>query len=286
MIRTVSSIMGYEYVSVNILDGARKAQDLFYRENIEYFLAYDEEKLAGVVTKKELVNAHPNRIIADVMSNKFKYISTDMPVWQAKEIIDRECIDLLIVEDRGKVQGIVDNIILNIELSKHIDLLTGLCKSDYIIYNGYNFIRNQKPLSIIFIDIDNFGAIDKSYGHYVGDLILKDVAKILKKNIMEDAYLCRYAGDEFAIITPFNIEENRSLGKKLIEAIRKHKFPYDISVSASAGVCISEVQCNKEENIPIIIQHAINKASLASTKAKTKDDVSVVVEVMDMDTIA
>jgi len=175
---------------------------------------------------------------------------------------------------------------LDIELGKHIDLLTGLYKSDYMFYNAYNFIRSGKHTSVMFIDMDNFGYIDKKYGHLNGDAILKIVADILKENVGSDSYLCRYAGDEFAIVNPYCISDSRILAEKIISSINSYPFPNDIPVSASIGITGFGAHNVKTENISGLINKLVNIASLSSTRAKENVNNSIIIGDIDIDAIA
>ncbi|WP_052956232.1 bifunctional diguanylate cyclase/phosphodiesterase [Photobacterium angustum] len=57
-----------------------------------------------------------------------------------------------------------------------------------------------KEFSILFIDLDDFKAINDLYGHDVGDKLLKNIAETLLKHCSDDSLVCRYGGDEFAIL--------------------------------------------------------------------------------------
>ncbi len=287
MINKVLDIVDKNFIKVDILNGVRRSQDIFYERETECFIAYDSERLVGVVTKKELVGAHPNRIIADVMSNKYICIDSCSHVWNIREIFDlNRDINIILVEDENDVIGYITRVTLNTELGKHIDLLTGLYKSDYMLYNAYNFIKSGKDVALIFIDLDNFGYIDKKYGHTNGDAILKDVANILKDTLEPDSYLCRYGGDEFAIVTPYSIDETRVLAEKIVNSINSHSFLNDIHVSASIGITGCSVHNNKMENTSALINKLVNIASLASTKAKQSVNNSIIIGDVDIEAIA
>lgn len=283
----VLNIMDKNFMKVDFLSGVRRIQDVFYERDTECFVVYDDERLAGVVTKKELVGAHPNRIIADVMSDKYICIDCCTYIWEIREIFDlNRDIDIALIRDNNKVIGYITRTTLNTELGKHIDLLTGLHKNDYLFYNAYKLIRSEQNTTIIFIDLNNFGYIDKKYGHINGDAILKDVAEVLKKSISSECYLCRYAGDEFAILTPHPIDDSRVLAEKVIKAISSYEFTNNIPVSASIGITGCRIHNNKIENTFEIIKKLVNVASLASTKAKQSANNSIIVGDVDIDAIA
>lgn len=287
MIKKVSDIIEKNLMKVDVLNGVRRIQNIFHEEGIECFVAYDDIKLTGIITKKELVSAHPNRIIADIMSDKYICVDCCMYIWEIREIFDfKKDINVILVENEDRIIGYISRTILNIELGKHIDLLTGLYKSDYIFYNAYNLIRSGKHTTIIFIDLDNFGYIDKKYGHINGDAILIKVADLLNQNVGLNSYLCRYAGDEFAIVTPNSIDDSRILAEKIINSINSFPFTNDIPVSASIGITGLETHNKKIENISGLISKLVNIASLSSTKAKQSINNSIVIEDMDLDVIA
>ncbi|NOX92426.1 MAG: diguanylate cyclase [Gammaproteobacteria bacterium] len=60
--------------------------------------------------------------------------------------------------------------------------------------------RHGNPNSILLIDIDSFKAINDTYGHYVGDLVLKSIARTLQKNLRHTDAICRIGGEEFAVL--------------------------------------------------------------------------------------
>lgn len=282
MIRNALNIIDKNFMKVDILNGVRRVQNIFYEKNIDCFAVYDGEKLVGVVTQKELVTAHPNRIIADAMTSQYRCVDCLTSVWEIKEIFDsNKDLCVIFVEEKNEIKGFLTRTILKIELARHIDLLTDLYKSDYIFYNTYNLISNGNEISLIFIDLNNFGQIDKKYGHINGDAILKSVAKILKENVASNTYLCRYAGDEFAVLTPYCIEKCKLFAEKLINAIDTYEFPNKIPVSASIGITGYKPHNKITDNTLSIINELINIASLASTKAKKDIGKSIVIEYMD-----
>ncbi|MCY6957442.1 GGDEF domain-containing protein [Clostridium brassicae] len=282
MIQRIGEIANKSFMKVDILNGVRTAQKFFYEKDIECFPAYEDGKLVGLVTKKELVAAHPNRIIIDVMSRKYKCVDYNTYVWKVREIFDlNKDINVIFVEENNDIIGFVTNTTLRIELGKHIDLLTGLYKKEYMVYNAYNLIKSGQDMAIIFIDLNNFGYIDKKYGHINGDRILKDIAEILKENTPLEAYLCRYAGDEFAILTPYCISDSKELAEEIINSINKFEFPNNIPVSASIGITGCRFNNKKTANIQKLINQLVNVSSLASTKAK-KNNCSIIIENMDI----
>jgi diguanylate cyclase (GGDEF)-like protein len=62
--------------------------------------------------------------------------------------------------------------------------------------------REGTPLSLLFIDVDRFKRVNDLYGHLAGDRVLQTVAGVLRKAFRETDVVCRYGGDEVAVIAP------------------------------------------------------------------------------------
>jgi diguanylate cyclase (GGDEF)-like protein len=75
--------------------------------------------------------------------------------------------------------------------------------------------RYDIPLSLLFVDIDRFKAINDTYGHEVGDQVLKQVAAFLLANIREADYVFRWGGDEFLVLISCSEVEARKRGAAL-----------------------------------------------------------------------
>lgn len=268
MIKSVSDIMLKEFLTVDALDGVQKVQNLLLESGVDCFPVFGDNQLTGVLTYKDLIRAHPNRIVADAMSIDFMSISSSTPLWKAKEKLEKYKVDILFVVDNGELRGLVSKTLLYTELGKHTDLLTELYRSDYIYYNAIELIEKGNEISIIFLDINNFGYIDKEYGHTQGDAVLKEIAMLLKNNIPDDTFICRFGGDEFVVLTPYHLDECVALANNLLNIIFSHNFCNEISVSAAAGVAGGRRNNKRLQNPYAVIVNLINLASLASTKAK------------------
>ncbi|NHN32906.1 GGDEF domain-containing protein [Paenibacillus agricola] len=60
--------------------------------------------------------------------------------------------------------------------------------------------RNNLPLQLAIMDIDNFKKINDTYGHWVGDIILQRVAQAINESVTSNDFVARYGGEEFAVI--------------------------------------------------------------------------------------
>lgn len=92
----------------------------------------------------------------------------------------------------------------------YVDKLTGLSSRTYFILNLDELIntskRHKTHFSILYLDLDNFKAVNDSYGHDVGDYLLKEIATRLNRIRRSDDFIARLSGDEFCIVVK-NLEE-------------------------------------------------------------------------------
>lgn len=122
-----------------------------------------------------------------------------------------------------------------------IDHLTGLYNRSYFDIRVLNEISRAKrytaPLSMIIFDLDYFKGINDTYGHDVGDQVLKRAAMITSENIREADVLARWGGEEFVILVPqTNLEGAAHLAEKLRHELENNKVENFGSVTGSFGV--------------------------------------------------
>lgn len=107
--------------------------------------------------------------------------------------------------------------------------------------------RGGDPLSLLFVDLDHFKQINDSYGHPMGDKVLREVAQYINDMLRKTDHVCRYGGEEFALVLP-NCGQQRAM--EIAERIRQQiselaisndsaedKASKEISVTLSMGVC-------------------------------------------------
>jgi len=272
MMRKVFEIMAKDYITVDAFWGMRRIQDIAEKTYMDCFPVTDKGETVGVLTKSDLIKSHPNRIVLDAMSGSYKCIEADQSVWKAKELFETQDTDILLVAQGNKTIGIITKRIIEVEIGKHMDILTGLYKSDYIIYKSHKLLEQGSEISIIFFDINNFGYIDKEFGHTVGDTILKEFAQILKNSAPAGTFLCRYGGDEFVLLADKCAEECEAIAQEILYKVKQYEFYGGISISVSAGIAGGRRRNPREGNMYKTITNLINIASLASTKAKKERD--------------
>ncbi len=100
--------------------------------------------------------------------------------------------------------------------------------------------RYGREMSILLMDLDHFKNINDTYGHAAGDLVLKEVGRLLDQALRSSDYAARYGGEEFAVILPETDEEHAwIIAERIRLKIANHRFLHDrrtIKVTTSIGI--------------------------------------------------
>jgi len=100
--------------------------------------------------------------------------------------------------------------------------------------------RHNYPLSVAMLDIDFFKKINDKFGHTTGDVVLKNLAQLLKQTIRVIDIICRYGGEEIIVISPHtNLEGARLLAERLRKKIKSHNFAEShnpLQITLSIGI--------------------------------------------------
>ncbi|MFA6281529.1 MAG: GGDEF domain-containing protein [Candidatus Omnitrophota bacterium] len=235
----------------------RKKIDALELENLEHFFFYDlMRKLAPFLDKKSL---------SKVFLEEIRYLGEAEIVEPPKLTNAADCLSFSL--------GNEENIYIKTKSKKIyryqnvLSKMLGLCAERVDLYDKFQqlsiydsltecynrryftmrlleeFSRAQKfslNISFIMTDIDNFKKINDTYGHLVGDVVLKEIAKVIKENVREIDSVARLGGEEFAIIFP---ETDKTAAIIVAERIRSRisqkiikAFDEVLGVTISAGV--------------------------------------------------
>jgi len=131
--------------------------------------------------------------------------------------------------------------------------------------------RFKRPVVIGIIDIDHFKEINDSYGHASGDIILKNIAYKINKNIRNVDFLARYGGEEFVFILPeTNIDNGKKISEKLRKIVENMVFYLDEKVLSLKVTVSIGITCWNGEGKIKTIEELLKNADKALYKAKNR----------------
>lgn len=123
-----------------------------------------------------------------------------------------------------------------IELS-NTDKLTGLYNRRYFSQKMSEFIRafdmEHVQFSLLIIDIDHFKNVNDTYGHQVGDIVLEQLAQLLKEVVGEQGVVCRFGGEEFTIIL---IGHSQQVADDINKRAAAKEWPHIHKLTVSVGM--------------------------------------------------
>ena len=225
-------------------------------------------KMEFIDGKFMLITASPVTV-----DNKVYIVELIKSVSQAGSIMNNE-------NNSYSIQNLLDE--MNDAAIK--DELTGIYNRRYINENltidiNDSMLYNQ-PLCVIMADLDFFKVVNDTYGHVVGDWVLKDFAKILKASIRSSSdWVGRYGGEEFLIVLRNTDADN---GFKVAEKIRKlieeKVFAYkgiEINITASFGAYSIINTSDKKLTIDELVNNADKNLYLAKKSGRNKTVVNL-----------
>lgn len=114
--------------------------------------------------------------------------------------------------------------------------------------------QESEPVSIALIHLDQFPIINRSYGHMCGDLILIELANLLKESLPNHALAARYSGAQLAALFPrTNAGDVQSWAQKMVEKVRNYAFravAVGEKITVTVGVvCYPSMEVNQSEQL-------------------------------------
>ncbi|XPV69690.1 MAG: diguanylate cyclase [Halarcobacter sp.] len=214
-----------------------------------------------------------------------KYSSDEIAIIALSASNDKETIPKFLkfgandyIDKSSSIEEIVARLMVNlntIELFEEAkekankDFLTGLYNRRYLFDEGFDLYKKNKKnkniLTTAVLDIDYFKKINDTYGHDIGDLVIKELSKNLQKYMPKDSLIARLGGEEFCVLIP-NIKKDVS--KKALEMFRttieKQVMEIDnISFNYTISIGLTTEYKNSLEEMLKVADEALYKAKTA-----------------------
>lgn len=191
---------------------------------------------SGNIYKNVIINKrkdgtlyHEEQTITPVFDeqNNLSFVSTGHDISERIEVEKK----LHTLATRDTLTGVYNRYSLN----KEIDI------------NIKKYERYEDIFSLLMLDIDHFKNVNDTYGHDVGDLVLKELCSVIENLIRETDVFGRWGGEEFLLILPkTNRGEATSIATRIKNIIEEHKFDYIPQVTISIGVSVYNKSIKKE----------------------------------------
>lgn len=198
------------------------------REDVGYVLFWHEAI--------ELVQDHTNGIVFNVLFGIGGFVLIELIIL----FVFRVSMGQL--EEEVKLQTVeLEEQAEQLRLLSETDGLTGLSNRLHIDKTIHRELsrhdRYKRPLSIVMFDLDHFKSVNDTYGHQVGDELLKSIAELVAGNVRKVDDAGRWGGEEFLIVCPdTELGGAEQLAEKLRAAIAGFPFPTVGNKTASFGV--------------------------------------------------
>lgn len=185
--------------------------------------------------------------------------------------------------EREAIQSLSANAAFAIENARLFEEVRRLATMDSLtgLYNRRHFLEQSEkevtrslrygnPLCALMVDIDNFKTFNDTYGHAVGDRVLKQVADTLVHECRQTDFLGRFGGDEMVILL---IETDMTLGEEIAERLRQavEEQPFvveehgDVPITISMGLASISPET---ENLSSLLNHADQRLYAAKQRGR------------------
>jgi len=247
--KNIAKVIETQYEISYIIPVIGEILDRFVPEHLVYIFEFNENK-NKILWPSNYISGRLDKLLFQVREQKKVVLSDDkhtigFPIFTEDGLFGAIIADSTYCEMSEKLRGYLEQLVYQsaitldkantyAEILKHAttDALTNL-------YNRGQFDkrlsqeiaaarRNKMSLCLMMVDVDFFKQVNDTYGHAVGDSVLKTLSNIIIEQVRENDTACRYGGEEFVVILPFtSIQEAEIVAQRLRNAVEA--TPFDIN---------------------------------------------------------
>jgi len=161
----------------------------------------------------------------------------------------------------------------------HTDALTEVFSRRYFDENASKKLQESvergKPFTVMMVDIDNFKMVNDTYGHQVGDEVLKILSIRMSRAIRANGFIARYGGEEFVVLMPdVGLEDASKIACRIRKSIVENPFTVGdlrLPITISVGVADRNDQTpTLPQDLEEGVKHILNRADMAMYAAKSQ----------------
>jgi len=258
LIKDVSQIYINFYVLMGILSVYSFALSLLSSLLLYVF----SENLVDRIIKLQKLS---NRIKENDFS-EIEFLKTDQPKDELDHLRNNLVDTALTI---GKLLSELEEKNRELQELAYYDPLTGLPNRRFFFEHASLIFeevkRYEKPLSLLAMDIDHFKKINDTYGHDVGDVVLKTFAGLLRGMVRQSDICARLGGEEFVVLLPnTDLEGAKVLAERIRTAVAKNPVEHDSTVIVfTVSIGVSQYRKDMQN-----IDELIKEADIALYRAK------------------
>ncbi|MBK3331602.1 EAL domain-containing protein [Persephonella atlantica] len=233
----------FEYVNPAVEKITGYSKEEIIGKNISFLLTEADKEM-----RKKIIEAVRRRLKGEVFRNEFQ-IKIKTKNGETKDIL--VIANTVFLSDKPYGLGIAVDITQTKRLERELleqaerDSLTGLYNRLGLTKKIEEFLdifsRENKKFFLLFIDLNKFKNINDSFGHQIGDTVLKTIGKRLKENFRKIDVIARFGGDEFGILitTYSKFDDISQILTKIIRLIEEPVHINELSFIVTASIGIS-----------------------------------------------
>jgi diguanylate cyclase (GGDEF)-like protein/PAS domain S-box-containing protein len=251
-----------------IIDYNKAAEKFFEAINISLNNSPIEHILDREPKLLEIFESESSRDFSLVVDGEKRFFEIDvMPLGDPQDGNTKMLKSIRDVTEERKIQE-------KLKFLATTDSLSGLYnRSEFMNLTKRKFAwakRNNKELSLLIMDVDNFKIINDTFGHAAGDEIIREMGNIIMTSFRKTDIAGRIGGEEFAVVLKnASLEEAKKVAEKFRETVARRKVIYgkrEISFTVSIGVAVIRGNINDINDI----EDTLKMADDALYKAKAK----------------
>ncbi|MTJ48090.1 diguanylate cyclase [Dolichospermum sp. UHCC 0259] len=210
--------------------------------------------VVGKVAELDIIHSRGTLGRAEITVGETEWLEQKVSIVSMRDVSDRNQVEkkLRIALDKQKV--------LSRKLQKlaNTDVLTGIAnRRNILAVLQKEFQRTQRykePFSLLVIDVDHFKLVNDSYGHTIGDQVLKEISQMLVKWLRNVDTVGRLGGEEFMIILPTTeLQEAMEIAERLCEQIRNLEIDTTFSaIKITISIGVTAYQDNDKTDTDIL----------------------------------